>query len=48
MSLVMTIKLKEAHATKLTKASDVLIMKESGAVGGESLITQRAFEGRQH
>lgn len=48
MSLVMKIKLKEAHATKLTKASDVLIMKLSGVVGDENLVTQRASEGRQH
>ena len=45
---MMKIKLKEAHAAKLTKASDVLIMKHSGVVGGESLVTQRASEGRQH
>ena len=30
---------------KLTKASDVLIMKQSGVIGGESLVTQRASEG---
>jgi len=41
----MKIKLKETRPIKLTKASDVLIMKESGAVGGESHFTQSACEG---
>ena len=44
----MKIKLKKAHASKLTKVSDVLIMKESGVVGSESLVTQRVSEGRQY
>jgi hypothetical protein len=41
----MKIKLKEARSTKLTKAADVLIMKQRGAVGSESLFTQIASKG---
>jgi bacterioferritin len=40
----MKIKLKETRPTKLTKALDVLIMKQHGAVGSESLFTQSASE----
>jgi bacterioferritin len=46
----MKIKLKEARPIKLTKASDLLIMKQSGAVGGESLVTPtrlRAWQNRE-